>query len=299
MNYGKIHLSSACVIASCNDHTKTNSCIGKRDPEAIVDVFEVPAVDDKELIFQLFNERFQYLRLYQDSKFDHTNLELHDVVLKFEVTSFYRLDINETFQIPQPLEETKLITPVLSNSLKLTFYIVEICDKSTAEQQNPGMGDILLERDVHDVEFREYINPILKYKKEITYRGCMFQSHVFEFCLNFNKIKVCVLPDQTIAKTFNQGNYALVILIDYFDHFYKFKMKRGDANAILLGDTFDSTIGNCGVSLFLTYIRIESTWKPDFDSCNPMGNIFDLIKKCCKKKPDPTDQDNDEVLDNA
>ncbi|CAG8808633.1 12381_t:CDS:1, partial [Cetraspora pellucida] len=70
-------------------------------------------------------------------------------------------------------------------------------------------------------------------------------------------------------------------------------MKKGNANTMLLENTFNITAGNCGVPLFLTYIRIKSIYKPDFDLCNPIGSIFDLIKKYCKKKPDPIKQ-NDE-----
>ncbi|CAG8709394.1 4111_t:CDS:2 [Cetraspora pellucida] len=115
------------------------------------------------------NDEFTTYIIGEDSKFDYTNLELYDIVVKFKITSFYYLDISETFEIPQLLEKRKTITPILPNSLKLTFYVVEICDKPIAEQLNPKMGDILLESDVYDVEFREYINPILKYEKEITF----------------------------------------------------------------------------------------------------------------------------------
>ncbi|CAG8833255.1 21214_t:CDS:2, partial [Cetraspora pellucida] len=35
------------------------------------------------------------------------------------------------------------------------------------------------------------------------------------------------------------------------------------------GETFDTEEGNCRISLFITYLQMELTWKPDFNSTNP------------------------------
>ncbi|CAG8753345.1 4578_t:CDS:2, partial [Cetraspora pellucida] len=255
MNYSKVHPANACVVTYCNNPQKTNSCIGKRDPDATVDIDITPKPT---------NGLFQQLNPNQK------HIELHDIVICMNITSYHNEDRDTTFQLETSATENVIITSLISN-MKIKFYIIEICDQIVAEQNQPEIGDIIVDCDVQNVQFREYITPHLEYIEEILCKGCELQIHQIEFCIELDKLKVCRLEknDETDAFTFDQGNYILVIMIDYFDWMYKFKKTAEEPDADKFGETFDIEEENCGIPLFITYLQMELTWKPDFDSTNP------------------------------
>ncbi|CAG8455482.1 6899_t:CDS:2 [Cetraspora pellucida] len=258
-------------------------------PDATTEVIESPNSNaNRRMFFGPMEDRYEYVRLFQDINFNQNKIELHDIAIKLEIVLYHRQGIKDTFDLPQDQGNIARITPVISELLKLKFYVIEICDHPTAEQRNPGIGDILLDRDMHNVQFHEYINPILEYKEDISCHGCKFQTHIIEFCVDFNKMKVCKFEndDRNAATTFNKGNLALIIIVDYFDQMYKFKRARGDANAIKLGENFSKVRSDSGIPLFVTSFRMKTTWKPDFDSSNPIASFMELVEKCCKKNED-------------
>ncbi|CAG8820319.1 226_t:CDS:2, partial [Cetraspora pellucida] len=129
--------------------------------------------------------------------------------------------------------QTEVLTPVISNKLKLKFYFLEICDKEIVKQNNSPMSDIFLNRDLY-----------------------------------LEKIKVCQLDNNnlSVTKTFNIGNYVFVFVINYFNWMYQFKMKSDNDVAIKFGETFNSETGDYGMPLMINYLKLESVWKPDFNS---------------------------------
>ncbi|CAG8786318.1 16843_t:CDS:1, partial [Racocetra fulgida] len=288
MESKKIDPSKACVVAFCNDTQRINKCIGKRDPEATTETFETIKPLNNRIFYEPLDKRFTYFRLFQEIENRGDKLELHDVILTFEVTSYHRLDSTELLELPVGVDMegddiTTNITPI-QEDLELKFYLIEICDKEIAVQPDPGIGDILLDRDFKDIQFREYINPIMEYTEKIGCEGCMFQNHVFEFCIDFGKLKVCKLEiDENDAKTFDKGNYAFVIIMDYMDWMYKFKKTTGTNHPENLGETFDLDNGNCGIPLFITNLTMEFTWKPHEDFTNNITAFIEMMDKCCKK----------------
>lgn len=283
MNPEKLNPSSTCVIAKCNDSKLTNSCIGKRDPDAITDVEITPKPDeDGHIFFADIDERFQFIRLFQQIETNEKKLELHDIVINLSITSFHD-PTNNHFELELANDQHADIFP-LKEKLKLKFYIIEICDKDTAIQLQPGIGDILLERDLKDIQFRDYINPILEFVEEIDCEGCQFQNHEFTFCIDFGQLEVCKLDtDQNDAITFDKGNYAFLIIIDYMDWMYRFKITANMANPEKFGNRFDLINGNCGTPLFITKFHLESTWKP-VSSINTIDALFNMINKCCEEE---------------
>ncbi|CAG8797590.1 5394_t:CDS:2, partial [Cetraspora pellucida] len=151
-------------------------------------------------------------------------------------------DRTDVMNIQTNSTQTEVLTPVISNKLKLKFYFLEICDKEIAKQNNPSMGDIFLNRDLHNIQFREYFNPVMEFEYDIKCEGCQYELHDFVFCLDLEKIKVCQLDndDLSVAKTFNIGKYAFVFVIDYFNWMYQFKIKSGNDDVIKFGETFNS-----------------------------------------------------------
>src|ERR1043165_3688946 len=112
MNSKKI--SSACTIASCVNQIKLNQCIEKRDPDATTEVTEKPEKKaDGRIFFTPMEDRYEYLRLFQDINFNHDKIELHDIAIKFEIISYHRQGIEDTFDLPQDQNNTIRITPII------------------------------------------------------------------------------------------------------------------------------------------------------------------------------------------
>ncbi|CAG8821067.1 20438_t:CDS:1, partial [Cetraspora pellucida] len=176
MNYSKVHPADACVVAYCNDPQKTNSCIGKRDPDATVDVDITPKPTNGRFFYVDLDSRFQLIRLFQQLDPNQKHIELHDIVIHMNITSYHNEDRDTTFRLETSTTENVIITPLISN-MKIKFYIIEICDQIVAEQNQPGMGDIIVDGDVQNVQFREYITPHLEYIEEISCKGCELQTH--------------------------------------------------------------------------------------------------------------------------
>jgi len=291
--------SFACVVDYCNNKNIIPPCLKKRDPDATVDVFEAPPLEDGRLFYGPMDDRYAYIRTFQKVDQNHQNIELHDIVIYLSLNSYHRLDRNDTLELQTNSTQTTTITSVISNKLKLKFYLLEICDKEIAKQIDPPSGDIFLNRDLHDVQFREYFTSRMEFEYDINCGGCQYEPHNFVFCLDLKKQKVCQLDndDKSEAKVFNQGNYVFVIVIDYFNWMYQFKLKRGEPNASKFGEEFNVATGDCGIPLFINHLKLETTWKPDFSSSNPMSSLFDLMNRCCNKNTKPEGEEETENED--
>ncbi|CAG8621939.1 16833_t:CDS:2 [Cetraspora pellucida] len=155
-----------------------------------VDGFEASEPnDDGRLYYKSIDERYTYIR----------------------ITDIVNIQTNST--------QTEVLTPVISNKLKLKFYFLEICDKEIAKQNNSPIGDVFLNRDLCNIQFREYFNFVIEFEYDIKYKECQYEPHDFVFCLDLEKTKVCQLDnnDLIVAKIFNIENYAFVFVIDYFN----------------------------------------------------------------------------------
>ncbi|CAG8634064.1 25231_t:CDS:2 [Dentiscutata erythropus] len=102
---------------------------------------------------------------------------------------------------------SKYITSLIE-SLILKIFIIKICDRDVAIQSDPSIGDIILDRDIQDIQFQTEL--------KVECGGYEFQDHEINLYLNLNKLKVCLLEnDENTIKIFNQKNFALVGFIDY------------------------------------------------------------------------------------
>jgi hypothetical protein len=227
-----------CVIGNCNSESKLTLCQHKRDDGVSISRFDFNLKREKEDsgYFNIFNERFNYIRLFNEftEKIKHPKIELHDIVVHLKITSYHQQKNQRENRIKIPIKKELItgkeelnITAVL-NSLVIKFFIIEICDKDTAEQRQPSMNDIIVDRDIQDIQFREYIKPIVSTELKIDCEGCEFQTHDVIMCLDLKELKVCKLNSDQIPNLFDKGNYALVFFIDYFDHFFKFKDLKQD-----------------------------------------------------------------------
>ncbi|CAG8810139.1 26731_t:CDS:2, partial [Dentiscutata erythropus] len=170
----------SCVVGLYNDDRKLNICRNKREYGLSIDT---------EYQFGPQNE------IIEDSKDTKQN------------TYF---QIERRIQLPIEKGGNRYITPLIE-SLILKIFIIEICDQDVAIQTDPSIRDIILDRDIQNIQFREYITSHLETELKVECGGCEFQDHKINLYLNLNKLKVCLLEnDQNDIKIFNQGNFALV-----------------------------------------------------------------------------------------
>ncbi|CAG8558307.1 17469_t:CDS:2 [Dentiscutata erythropus] len=133
-------------------------------------------------------------------------------------------------------------------------------EKDVTIQTDPSIRDIILDRDIQDIQFHKYIMPHLETKLKVECGGCEFQDHEINLCLNLNKLKVCLLEnDQNTVKIFNQGNFALVGFVDYCNMFYKFKQENGDKNFLFFGENFSSIEARLDIPFFLHGGYVETS----------------------------------------
>ncbi|RIB10257.1 hypothetical protein C2G38_2206615 [Gigaspora rosea] len=250
-------VNNKCIVGFCNNDKRLNICRQKREYGVIIDpefdfsphIKEIEDGEEKKqrTYFIPISTRMLYLRLFQKINTKQKNLELHDIVVQFKFTSVYNEDIQKRTQIPIFNEKTINITPL-------------------------------------NIQFRNYIEPHLETEYTINCTGCEYQNHEVNLCLNLNKLKVCILEnDDNNIKIFNEGNFALVVFVDYCNMFYKFKREKGDIDYLKFGENFSSTEGKLGIPLFFHGGSIETTWKQDFESSNVIDSIFGAFNKCCKK----------------
>ncbi|CAG8720710.1 6859_t:CDS:2, partial [Gigaspora rosea] len=74
-------------------------------------------------------------------------------------------------------------------AIKLKFFIVEICDKAVAIEAELSIGDIILNSDIQNIQFREYIEPYLETEYTIECDSYEFQNHEVNLCLDLKKLK--------------------------------------------------------------------------------------------------------------
>jgi hypothetical protein len=283
-----LSLVDTCVIGTCNDQTKFNACKNKREEEVIINRHEIGPKkddDDNNTYFFLMDDRYSYNRMFQEINNTHKKLELHDITIHFKFTTYHNRtrERENRVQINTSRMGTSYITPLL-DVITFKFFLVEICDYETSKSLRPTWNDLSVDGEIKDVHFKDYIKPILETEVKVSCDGCAFQEHEVTLCLDLKKLKVCIIQDEdTGTKLFDKGNYAMIILIDYFDWMYKFK-KEKNTDPMKLGDDFNTRDGNCGIPAFIHGGYIEETWKPDLSNIDVIDNLFSLMNKCCDKK---------------
>ncbi|RIB17242.1 hypothetical protein C2G38_2187873 [Gigaspora rosea] len=121
---------------------------------------EKEMMQKKELIFPNTFENVIFT-IIQKVNTKQNNIELHDIAIQLKFTLVHNEDIQKRTQIPVHGNESIYITPLVE-AIKLKFFIVEICDKAIAMEAEPSISDIILNGDIQDIQFREYIEPHLE-----------------------------------------------------------------------------------------------------------------------------------------
>ncbi|CAG8766487.1 43775_t:CDS:2 [Gigaspora margarita] len=151
----------------------------------IIQIQDPQSKDEGNLInktvFFSITKRIIYTRLFQGINTKQKNLVLNDIAIQFKLT-LYHNEQCET-RVPLPVSENFAqnggllqITPVL-NPMVLKFFIIEICDKHTAILDALAIGNIILDRNIQDIQFCEYIEPVVEAKLKIECKGCELQNH--------------------------------------------------------------------------------------------------------------------------
>ncbi|CAG8702917.1 20362_t:CDS:1 [Dentiscutata erythropus] len=273
----------SCVVGFCNDDRKLNICRNKREYGLSInteyqfspqnEIIENSEDTKQNIYFQVSKQRLIYIYLFQKINTKQTNLELHDIAIQLKLTTYHNQDKERRIQLPIEKSESRYITPLIE-SLILKIFIIEICDRDVAIQTDPSIGDIILDRDIQNIQFREYITPHLETELKVE----CGQDHEINLCLNLNKLKACLLEnDQNDVKIFNQENFALVGFVDYCNMFYKFKQENRDKDFLFFGENFSSIKARSGIPFFLHGGYVETSWKPNFETASSIENLFLLV----------------------
>ncbi|CAG8750796.1 9413_t:CDS:2, partial [Gigaspora rosea] len=149
---------------------------------------------------------------------------LYDIAIQLKFTSVHNEDIQKRTQIPV---------------------------HAIAIEAEPLIGNIILNSDIQNIQFREYIESHLETEYIIKCDSCEFQNHEVNLCLDLKKLKVYAFENDEKKKT-------------------KF---------IEFGENFSSTEGNSEILMFFHSEFVETAWKPDFSKLTAFENIFNAIEK--------------------
>ncbi|CAG8789512.1 5573_t:CDS:2, partial [Gigaspora rosea] len=168
-----------------------------------------------EVVYLILDERFAYIRLFQQVEKNQSKIELHDVSIRMRFTSYRNTNRESRIRLLTGVNNNVLthtqITP-LRESFIFKVFIVEVCDRDTALNRNPTIGDIIVDGDIQYLKFREYLNPVLATEIEISCDGCQFQHHE--------------------------------IVMYYLNWMYEYKRLKKEADPIKFGKNFSTRDGN-------------------------------------------------------
>jgi hypothetical protein len=163
--------------------------------------------------------------------------------------------------------------------MKLTFYLVNVCDPVIAKLRNPNPQQIL--KNVEDLEnhqLQPYFDIMLKKEGIISCEttGCLLKDTTLHMCYKFdkNEQKVCVLPEQEEgdAIMFNNANFALITVVNYMNRFFKTRRIRSrlqntdqryltNIDSFFLGEQFSFPGGDSGIPVYTSDGSIELAYK--------------------------------------
>jgi hypothetical protein len=250
-------------------------------------------------------KRLWYWRLLQEKRPQFPNILLQDISIHITLTSVHtgqignligiapwpgmmadgqnqiaRAEILEHYQLPTPGGRRDLLAPLLT-PMGLTFYLVRICDKNIAKKSEARIqpGDVLKSlEDLENHELPDHFEILAKHEAEISCdnTGCLLREHHLYMCYKFDKdeSKVCLLPEEEEgdAIIYDTGNFALILVVNYMNGFYKARRLRGtlpqadqrylnEVNTLYLGQQFSFGGGQTGLPVFFSDGAIEVAYK--------------------------------------
>ncbi|CAG8800149.1 25463_t:CDS:2 [Dentiscutata erythropus] len=229
-------------IGFCGDEKKLQACHFKR---AI-------GVSTEKVVFGAYTTPFN-------------KLELHNISIHLKITTYHNSTRENTINLPTQRGNT-VITPLLS-PMTIQFHIVEICNPDLAKKEVVILDDILLDKDLKKIQFKNTIKSRLKETLTIECADCEFTFDEIIICFNLDKLHVCLnSAEEDEMRIFDKANFAFLMIVDYMNWMYQFKRKNtnnNDGEIYLLRENFNLLNSNSGISAFFSGGYIEYAWRPD------------------------------------
>ncbi|KAF0425159.1 hypothetical protein F8M41_006374 [Gigaspora margarita] len=153
-----------CNVEFCGDEAKEHICRLEREIgvqlETITFGPHVDANDNRVYYFDTIWQRLFYTRLFQTNTDPFNNLELHDITIHLKLTTYHTPARGNTHNLLTKQGNTTITT--LLSPMTLHFHIVEICDLELAKKENPTLDDLLIDKNLKRIQFRESVKSRLK-----------------------------------------------------------------------------------------------------------------------------------------
>jgi hypothetical protein len=286
---------TACSVGFCGDEEKIKVCQFKRAPGVTVEkeIFGARKDDKNTFYYDSLFKNYWIFRFFQKDTKPFNNIELHDIAIHLQITTYHTTSRANLLNIPTIGGKNTTITKLLS-PMTINYYIVEFCDLDLAKKKdnNTTLDDILVDKDLKNIQFKSSVKIRLKDKLIIECSDCEFTEDEIIMCFNLKQLRVCTkFDEETESKVFNQGNYAFIILIDYMDWQYQFRRaeKNDNPNEIIqFGNGFDPKTGTSGIPGYFSNGYIEYTWRADVKHAPTMNRLMQTFTQCCDKKEEDT-----------
>ncbi|KAF0514606.1 hypothetical protein F8M41_017563 [Gigaspora margarita] len=96
-----------------------------------------------------------YTRLFQTNMYPFNNFELHDITIYLKLTMYYTPLQANMYNLLTKQDNTTITT--LLSPMMLHFHIVEICDLELAKKENLTLDNLLIDKDLKRIQFRESV----------------------------------------------------------------------------------------------------------------------------------------------
>ncbi|KAF0477138.1 hypothetical protein F8M41_024284 [Gigaspora margarita] len=148
-----------CNVGFCSNKAKEHICRFERvigvQLEMITFGPRIDANDNKVYYFDTIWQRLFYMRLFQTNTEPFNNLELHDITIYLKLTMYHTPLQDNTHNLLTKQGNTTITT--LLSPITLHFHFVEISDLELAKKENPTLDDLLIDKDLKKIQFRESI----------------------------------------------------------------------------------------------------------------------------------------------
>ncbi|CAG8655438.1 32065_t:CDS:2, partial [Racocetra persica] len=231
----------------------------------------------------------KFWKLFQQERPKYNKLILSDIAIRLVFTSVHTRQIRNLFEIV-PLEGISEI------AFGLNFYLVRICDKDLAKktQNDIILADIFVNSEnLENPELKDYFDILATYYGEISF---------------------CMLPeeDEIDQNIFDIANFALIIVVDYMQGFFKTRRKHTkilppdlqnyqqqnfryltDMLSYYLGEKFLLLAEQSGLPVYISDREIKITYRYNADIKNALDLAQIIIQQLQQGQ---NEQNEDEIL---
>ncbi|CAG8445446.1 6586_t:CDS:2 [Scutellospora calospora] len=175
--------------------------------------------------------------------------------------------LRQTLQLPSSTEYSNDFILMMQNMF-FSIYLINICDKKLAKQQEYKAEDFLIGNNFENIQFKEGIEILEEIYRYIPCGlDCIFHDYNISLCYEFRKnLKVCILNKKVEGEDyyFNIEKFGIVMIVNYMDWLHQIRIQHPNVeekDKHELDRNFQISEGSTRWSVFIKEFYLESFYK--------------------------------------